>query len=111
MANLSVRKIDDEVYKRLKHRARSHCVSMEAEIRSILQDAVCPHQSITASFAKHFKSVGGIDLDLPTDKSAHEPMSVPDGQIAAICRAHGFSLATRNTKDFANCGITLVNPF
>lgn len=38
-------------------------------------------------------------------------MSVPDGQIAAIARSHRLSLATRNTKDFAACGVELINPF
>jgi len=39
------------------------------------------------------------------------PMSIADAQIAAIARVHGFALATRNTKDFENCELTLINPF
>ncbi|HWA90550.1 MAG TPA: type II toxin-antitoxin system VapC family toxin [Rhizomicrobium sp.] len=39
------------------------------------------------------------------------PMMEPDRQIAAIARAHGATLATRNIKDFAGCGLTLVNPW
>lgn len=39
------------------------------------------------------------------------PLSDLDGQIAAIARANGFSIATRNTKDFEECGIELINPF
>ncbi len=39
------------------------------------------------------------------------PMSVPDGQIAAIARQHGFIVATRNTRDFEECGLELVDPF
>lgn len=39
------------------------------------------------------------------------PMSMADAQIAAIARVHGFALATRNTKDFESCGLTLINPF
>ena len=38
-------------------------------------------------------------------------LSVEDGMIAAICAAHSATLATRNTKDFAQLGIELVNPF
>ncbi len=38
-------------------------------------------------------------------------MSCFDGQIAAIARAKGFALATRNTKDFEDCALTLMNPF
>ena len=38
------------------------------------------------------------------------PISMPDAQIASICRANGCTLATRNTKDFENTGIELINP-
>lgn len=39
------------------------------------------------------------------------PMSVLDTQIAAIANANGATLATRNTADFADCGVRLVNPW
>ena len=39
------------------------------------------------------------------------PMSVPDGQIAAIARSCGHAVATRNVADFEDCGLSLVNPF
>ncbi|MDR2895843.1 MAG: type II toxin-antitoxin system VapC family toxin [Propionibacteriaceae bacterium] len=39
------------------------------------------------------------------------PISIFDAQIAAITRTAGATLATRNIKDFENCGITLVNPY
>lgn len=39
------------------------------------------------------------------------PMSVPDGQIAALARLHGFAVATRNVRDFLDCGIEVLNPF
>lgn len=39
------------------------------------------------------------------------PMSFADGQIAAIARHHRLAVATRNTSDFENCGIEVVNPF
>jgi hypothetical protein len=34
-----------------------------------------------------------------------------DVQIAAIARLHHATLATRNTADFEDCGIRLVNPW
>jgi hypothetical protein len=37
-------------------------------------------------------------------------MSAPDGMIAAIAKVHGCPLATRNTADFAEAGIGLINP-
>ncbi len=39
------------------------------------------------------------------------PMDVADAQIAAICLAHGATLATRNTKHFEGLGLTLMNPW
>jgi len=39
------------------------------------------------------------------------PMSILDGQIAAIARAHRLAVATRNVKDFEECGLEVVNPF
>jgi hypothetical protein len=44
-------------------------------------------------------------------KKIGQPMSLPDGQIAAIASVHGFSVATRNIDDFESCGLQLINPF
>lgn len=38
-------------------------------------------------------------------------VSVEDTMIAAICLAGGHTLATRNTRDFADAGIVLFNPW
>lgn len=39
------------------------------------------------------------------------PMSMADGQIAAIASVQHFAVATRNIKDFEHCGLELHNPF
>lgn len=39
------------------------------------------------------------------------PMSVPDGQIAAIARLNHLAVATRNVLDFEHCGVYVLNPF
>jgi toxin FitB len=39
------------------------------------------------------------------------PISGFDAQIAAICRSHDASLATRNVIDFAGVGVELVDPW
>lgn len=40
-----------------------------------------------------------------------QPIMAQDAMIAATAQAHGLRLATRNTKDFALCGVSLVNPW
>ena len=40
-----------------------------------------------------------------------KPMSILDGQIAAIAKVHYAALATRNVRDFDGCGIEVVNPW
>lgn len=82
--------------------------------RSALQSAV------EAMFAEDF--VGRI---LPFDGEAARvfpqiafarralgrPVTQFDTQIAAIARTRGAAIATRNTPDFENCGIPVLNPW
>lgn len=46
-----------------------------------------------------------------TRRGAGKPISQFDAMIAATARSRGASLATRNTKDFEDCGIDVVNPW
>ncbi len=39
------------------------------------------------------------------------PISIPDARIAAICRSMAAGFATRNTKDFGNIGLVLIDPW
>jgi toxin FitB len=39
------------------------------------------------------------------------PISFFDAQIAAIAKARGATLATRDTRDFEGCGLMLMNPW
>jgi hypothetical protein len=43
--------------------------------------------------------------------SAGRPVPVIDGLLAATAKAHGLTLATRNTADVADLGAKVVNPF
>jgi plasmid stability protein stbB len=58
-----------------------------------------------SSAAEHYATI------LAAREHAGLPISMADAQIAAICRAHGASCATRDTKDFAQTGIELINPW
>ncbi len=44
-------------------------------------------------------------------RAAGRPISQFDAMIAAIARSRSATLATRNSRDFTNCGIVLVNPW
>ena len=39
------------------------------------------------------------------------PRTQADMLIAATAALHGLTLATRNARDFEDCGVTVVNPF
>ena len=44
-------------------------------------------------------------------RAAGKPIMDADCQIAAIVRACGAAIATRNAKDFEGCGIDIINPW
>jgi len=44
-------------------------------------------------------------------KTAGKPISQFDAMIAAIARSRGAGLATRNVKDFVQCGIDVIDPW
>lgn len=57
------------------------------------------------------EAAGQYGLVMGRRKAIGRPLSIPDGQIAAIARAKHSAVATRNVKDFDHCGIQIVNPF
>lgn len=46
-----------------------------------------------------------------TRRREGRPIEAFDAQIAAAARVAGADLATRDVRDFAGCGLTLVNPW
>jgi toxin FitB len=46
-----------------------------------------------------------------TRRRTGRPISEADGRIAAIARSRGAALATRNVTDFADCGLTIIDPW
>lgn len=75
MASLSVRKIDDEVYQRLKERAAAHGVSTEEEARRILRDAVVTPERIGDLARRLFGPDHGAELEVPR-RRPHEPLDL-----------------------------------
>lgn len=44
-------------------------------------------------------------------RQSGRPISQFDAMIAAMARSRGPRLATRNVRDFADCGVTLIDPW
>lgn len=97
-----------------------------AEVRYGLE--ILPHGARQRRLQESFENLldGGflfriLDFDLPATtyygnlmasrRRAGRPMSMADGQIAAIALSYSAELATRNGRDFQGCGLQLHNPF
>jgi toxin FitB len=44
-------------------------------------------------------------------RTTGKPISQFDAMIVAMARSRGASLATRNAKDFEDCGVDVINPW
>jgi len=81
MSTLTIRKVDEDVKRRLQVRAARNGRSMEAEVRAILDEAVADSAgddvSLGAVMAEFRRRTGGVELDLePRGDGGHRP--VPD---------------------------------
>lgn len=65
--------------------------------------------SLPAQF--HILNVDRSIAEQAADFRAAHGMSSEDSLIAATAKIHGLTLATRNTADFQDCDISLVNPW
>lgn len=75
MANISVRKLNEQVYHQLRVRAALHGVSMEEEARQIISQVVSVPERISDVFRKHFGPSQGVDLDIPDERChPHQPI-------------------------------------
>ncbi len=75
MASISVRKLDDEIVAKLRLRAAEHGVSMEEEVRRIIEAAVSAPVRLGDTALDIFGPENGIELDLPP-RTAHEPVDL-----------------------------------
>ena len=75
MASLIVRRLDDDLVRRLKTRARAHGRSTEAEHRAILEAALRPGLSGRELWQK-LLCPGSPDIDL--DAGVDERIEMPD---------------------------------
>ena len=75
MPGLSVRGIDEEVYRRLKIRAAEYGVSMEEAARRIIKRSVMSPEHMGKLATECFGPENGTELDLPI-REPHEPISL-----------------------------------
>ena len=64
MANLSIRRLEDETLRRLKARAKRDSLSLEETVRRILRAAVVDEVPLGTAI-RRIVGTGGIDLELP----------------------------------------------
>jgi predicted nucleic acid-binding protein len=68
-------------------------------------DSDCRVLEVTTPIARH----AGVLRGQLTKRG--RPRAQADMLIAATAALHGLTLATRNERDFEDCGVTVVNPF
>lgn len=75
MASITIRRLDDQLKRRLKHRAAEHGCSMEEEARKILRESLGGVQEVSAAdiFRELFGPEHGVELDLPPRGSFRPP--------------------------------------
>lgn len=77
-------------------------------------------EAVQTLFSKRFMGrILPFDIEAAVDyaeiaslrRASGIPISQFDAQIAAITRTRGASLVTRNSDDFRDCGIKVINPW
>lgn len=83
----------------------------KAALREGIDAATQPYRDTAAiltfddAAADHYADI------VTTREAAGRPIGMADAQIAAICRLHGATCATRNTADFEGTGVELIDPW
>ena len=85
---------------------RNRRILLEDSFNKVLRDAFEHRIFSFDEVAAHF--YGKI---MGRRKEIGKPLSILDGQIAAIARANNLAVATRNIRDFSDCSLDLINPF
>ena len=128
--SLLIRNLPESLKPALRRRAAAHGRSVEAEARVILEEALAADEDFVswwldevarcrrASFARARERSYSYDEQaarvLATIMAARRgigrEVSKPvDAMIAAVAASRGMAVATRNTSDFADMGVELIN--
>lgn len=80
--------------------------ALAAKVRGLIdedfEDQVLP---FSGDSAHHYAEI------VASRERSGKPINMADAQIAAICRQYDLGLGTRNTRDFADTGIRVFNPW
>lgn len=76
-----------------------------------IEEALRPYRASGAILPFDEKAAVHYSVVVEARRMAGMPIATADAQIAAICRAYPAICATRNTKDFAQTGVELINPW
>jgi len=68
-------------------------------------------QSVLKEFSSQILPFGGTTAVLCAAMHVPNRRSDRDAMIAAAAKEHGYVIVTRNTNDFENCGVQLLNPW
>ena len=88
MAILTIRNLDDATKAQLRLQAARHGRAMEAEVRTILREAVAGGTStptlrgLGSRIQAHFAHLGGVELELPERTSIAQPAGFEGGEAA-----------------------------
>lgn len=83
----------------------------KSDLELALDAALEPYRNTRSLLAFDDESAEEYAEVLLAREHAGLPISTPDAQIAAICRANGAICATHNEKDFAETGVQVLNPW
>ena len=81
----------------------------ERLMRWVEDDLVSQFQDRILPFDQDAAILWGKIMGDGDSTGRQKPMA--DAQIAAVAKRHGLTLVTRNTKDFRNMDVMLVNPW
>lgn len=83
----------------------------KADLEAAIDGAIRPYRDSRSLLAFDEAASAEYAEVLVARERAGLPISMADAQIAAICRVQRAVCATRNTKDFDQVGVKLVDPW
>jgi len=122
MASITIRNLEADLKRRLRVRAAEQSRSMEEEAREILRLVVgegAPPRDLAAAIRARVAPLGGVPYanrcanrhasDARVDDHSRHQRHLRTPAPGA--RAHEAAAATRNTGDYAGCGIEVIDPW